>query len=181
MRKWHRSSPWISSVSGLWLDTGSSGEIWRWFFVPVDFYEIPNTLHMTVQFLSQHLDIRDPQHRNIPGVMICRPFPQTMILHERRNTIEAIGVVKHRGVVVDSPRDPLVSGICCLLLLAEVGNDDGELVMLGQMSERCVVVSVADIENEEDAASPLLDCEEFVVDQWAGHSEEVVLLQESGG
>lgn len=140
-------------------------------------YQIP---YMTVQFLSQHLDIRDPQHRNIPGAMICRSISQAMILHERRNSIEAIGVVKHRDVVVDSPRDPRVSCICCLLL-AEVGKDDGELVVLGQMSECCVVVRVADVEDEEDAASPFLDCEEFVVDRWVGHSEKVVLLQESEG
>lgn len=39
----------------------------------------------------------------------------------------------------------------------------GELVLLGEMAQLCVVGGVADVEDYEGAGSPLLDCEKLGV------------------
>lgn len=79
-----------------------------------------------------------------------------MVFHEGRNGIVAICIVKHRNVMVDSLLDPRTSCIRCLLF-AEVGNDDRELIVFREMAQPGVVLGVADVEDKEDACSPLLD------------------------
>lgn len=85
-----------------------------------------------------------------------------MVLHERRQGVETVGVVKHRDVMVDPPCYPRVGRICALFL-AEVCDYYGKLIVFWEMSQHCVVVGVGDVEDEEDAGSPFLNGEQSCI------------------
>lgn len=81
-----------------------------------------------------------------------------MILHKGWNASVAIGIVEHRNVMIDSSSYPRASHICGLLL-AEMCDDHGEVVVFGKMAEHGIVACMANVENQVDASPPLLDCQ----------------------
>lgn len=80
-----------------------------------------------------------------------------MILHKGWHSPEAIRIVKQCNISVHPLRQPRIRHIG-RVLFAKMNNSNGELVLLGQMTELGVVGRVADVEDEEYSRSPLLSC-----------------------
>lgn len=66
------------------------------------------------------------------------------------------------------------------LLLAEVGDSNGEPIVLWEMALHGIILGVADVEDEKDTRSPFLDCEQSTVACRFG-PRDIVFPQESVG
>lgn len=97
-----------------------------------------------------------------------------MILHVRRDCVEAIGIMEHSDIMIDSSRYPWVRCIS-RLLFAEMSDDHWELVVFGEMTELHIVIRMSDVEDYEDTGAPLLNSDEPSLSRHCGISHECIL------